>query len=361
MIMQTQQTKTIRCSEQGFASMVIALILILVLALMTVGFAQIARREQQSSLAKQLATQANYAAESGINDAITDIKSGKIHALPSDNTHGGRDCITPADVGPTALTGNQNVEPTFGVSYSCLLVNLQPPSLVKQPLSVDKAWTTAFSTSAPLTSLTVAWRSSSSAAKPRTPLPFNGYGFRPTASWGAHPAVLQFSITPLAPLLGTDRNSMINNTFTAYLYPSAGANTVNYTTSTLPGNAHVIAGGCNLAATNCSVRIGLLPGGTGPYLVHIFDYYDSSNVVITGSSLLGPVNFIDGQAQIDVTGKAKNVLKRLQARVSLNGLNTTLPDNAIEAKNLCKRFSTIPAPDTTTYDTLDPSCALGPP
>src|SRR4051794_12557602 len=57
-----------RFGEDGFASIVIALVMITVLALITVSFAQLARREQQSALSKQLASQANYAVESGIND-----------------------------------------------------------------------------------------------------------------------------------------------------------------------------------------------------------------------------------------------------------------------------------------------------
>ena len=69
----TVQPKKSGWNEEGFASIVIALILIIVLSLLTIGFAQLARREQQTALSKQLANQAQYAAESGINDAYYDL------------------------------------------------------------------------------------------------------------------------------------------------------------------------------------------------------------------------------------------------------------------------------------------------
>src|SRR5580658_8830161 len=73
----------IATDEKGFASIVIALILIIVLALLTVAFAQLARREQADALDKQLAVQANYAAETGINDAYTYIEDNG--TLPANN------------------------------------------------------------------------------------------------------------------------------------------------------------------------------------------------------------------------------------------------------------------------------------
>lgn len=348
----TRQTKIIRHNERGFASMVVALILVLVLALLTIGFAQVARREQQNALAKQLATQANYAAESAINDASVDIKKGLITTA---NSGGGTTCINPSALPAAALSRNPDIEPAYGVSYSCLLVSLQPPSLIKQPLEADKGWTVAFNTSASLASLNIRWKTHSPTAKTSQGA-YAGSGFTPSGSWGNHPAVLQFSLTPLA--LGTDRASMINNTFTAYLYPSAGANSINYAASTSTNNARVVPGGCNAAATNCNVTVTGITGLTGTYLLHIFGYYDASDITVTGTSTAGSaLSFVGGQAQIDATGKAKNVLKRLQARVSLSGAD--LPDFALEAQNVCKRFTTMPF--TTTYDTLDPSCTLGPP
>jgi hypothetical protein len=75
-----------------------------------------------------------------------------------------------------------------------------------------------------------------------------------------------------------------------------------------------------------------------------------------------------GEPLIDVTGKARDVLKRLQARVLLNNgytnsvTNTYIPDDnapltkdALQAQNICKRVQTAPATadfqQGTSYDT----------
>src|ERR1700722_1988557 len=77
-------------NEQGFASLVIALVIIVVIALITVGFAQLSRREQQTALDKQLANQAYYAAESGVNDTYYLIQNALVNpaATPSLTTLG---------------------------------------------------------------------------------------------------------------------------------------------------------------------------------------------------------------------------------------------------------------------------------
>src|SRR5487761_1517319 len=84
-----KRTKSnIRQSQQGFASIVIAIVLVTVLALITTGFAQLSRREQQTALDKTLTNQAYYAAESGINDVYDYLEGLKAASkpLPSPST-----------------------------------------------------------------------------------------------------------------------------------------------------------------------------------------------------------------------------------------------------------------------------------
>jgi Tfp pilus assembly protein PilX len=65
--------RNIRHAEQGLVSIVVTMIFLIVLSLIVVGFAQVARREQRESLDRQLSSQAFYAAESGINIAKSAI------------------------------------------------------------------------------------------------------------------------------------------------------------------------------------------------------------------------------------------------------------------------------------------------
>jgi Tfp pilus assembly protein PilX len=63
-------------NEEGLVSIIVVTIVIIILSLMTIGFAKIMDREFRQSLDRELAVQANYAAESGMNDARNYIASG---------------------------------------------------------------------------------------------------------------------------------------------------------------------------------------------------------------------------------------------------------------------------------------------
>ena len=376
MSMQLRKNTNVASNEQGFASIVIALVMIVVLALLTVGFAQLARREQQGALAKQLSTEAYYAAESGINDTRQDINDGAICSSSISPTCLTTDansttCMTglTGSVGTTrslpasALTANPNVDGNNGVSYSCLLVNLTPSSLVFNETQPGTGQNLAFSTiSSPgntLSSLTIQWESqdghSSASLTSGTYAPGK---FPSSAIWNANPnpkpPVLQFSLTPTNSGGAISRGSLIDSTFNTYLYPAHdGSGTVAYN-PTLQGQ--IVSGNCGNTGSSypCSVTItGLNAPGIGTsFLLHYLDFYDASNVYITGTSTgaLGnqPVTFT-GEVQVDVTGKAQNVLKRLQVRLDASGTNGSivdpplLPDNALQAQNICKRLETRPA------------------
>ncbi|HSX32249.1 MAG TPA: pilus assembly PilX N-terminal domain-containing protein, partial [Candidatus Saccharimonadales bacterium] len=61
--------------ESGMVAIMVTIILMIVISLIVLGFAQIARRNQRQSLDRQLSTQAFYAAETGVNDASKVIKA----------------------------------------------------------------------------------------------------------------------------------------------------------------------------------------------------------------------------------------------------------------------------------------------
>ena len=96
------------------------------------------------------------------------------------------------------------------------------------------------------------------------------------------------------------------------------------------------------------------------FIIHLVDYYDASNIQITAVDNSGnKVKFINGQAQIDVTGKAKNVLKRLQVRVPLSS-SAQLPAFPVEGQNICKRLQSA-AGATNFIDTSDGYAGSGDP
>ncbi len=376
-------TKTTRLhqDENGFASIVIALVLIVVLALLTVGFAQLSRREQQSALDSQLATQASYAAETGVNDIYNAIAQDGI--TTSTTNVGTSNCLQfPLTyvVGGQSHTIDNTINSTDGVSYTCALVNLTPPTLVKNPVNTGTTWDTVFSTTGSLGSLKVTW----SSADGHTGSPPGSIGdsppdtFPPVSGWGNAPPVLELSLTPLGDGTGLTSSSLIDNTFTVYLYPEgSGTNSVHYypeTSSSSPSQTGTIIISGNCSSGVCSSTVDSLNGAAGEYyLMRIFDLpYDQANISTSATSTSGTaLDFTDSQAVIDVTGHAKNVLKRLREVLSINGIgdnpgnnNDSLPGNALQAQNICKRFDTAPYdstnnPNGTTYHTgTSSSCSL---
>jgi len=340
MLIKTKHTS----DERGFASIVIALVLIVVLSLVTVGFAQLARHEQRSALDKQLADQAYYAAESGINDTLKVLST-----IPQNNNP--NTCLS------SAILPNSTIGVTAnGVSYTCVLVTLKPNNLKYDNVAAQSGRHVTFSTDLAASKFVIGWGSVSG----NTNFPATPSGFTPQNSWG-HPGVVQLSITPLA---ATDRNSLVRNTFTAYLYPArSGNDTVVYNPA---GNAQgsIVSGDCSTTnhSSNypCEATISGF-SGTGPYLISFVNYYDDSNVIISGKTAADQaVRIVDGQKQIDATGKAKNVLKRLQVRIDPE---SNPPLFTLEAQNICKRFGTAPAtsdnPTGTSFDIgTSPACKL---
>src|SRR3989338_10409746 len=60
-------------SERGITSIVVVFVLVVLLTLVGIGFTKVMNRSLQSSSARQQASAASYAAQSGINDAISYI------------------------------------------------------------------------------------------------------------------------------------------------------------------------------------------------------------------------------------------------------------------------------------------------
>ena len=371
--------KHTKLNENGFASIVIALVFIVVLALLTVGFAQLARHEQQNALDKQLANQANYAAESGINAALRDIQNGYIttDGAPSGagipTVKADSDNCMPASSDPAAATyapSGATVHPVNsgnGVTYTCLLVSLETDNLTTGGLQPGTGRHMNFGTQDPLTRLTIYWGSdtgNNSNFPPNLNTKFTTLG-----AWSGnhYPPVMELSLTPTSSLSAQldPTQYLIDNTTNVYLYPASSGNS---TCATNPGptkcaQGQTLSGDCNPGvprpntepnATDypCSATITGLGGQN--YVIRYTDFYDTSNLYIDGIVSTGGAASFTGEPMIDVTGKARNVLKRLQARYFINGGNNGQPDDndvqpngAIEAKNLCKRIQA--APNTGAY------------
>lgn len=321
--------------QGGFASIIIALIMIVVLALLTLGFGQLSRREQTSALDRQLSNQAQYASESGINEVFEQIKTG--HKL------------TKVDKCPLKSPDTNKIgDSKYGVSYSCVLIDPGPGSLEYTNVPSREGRSTEFDLSDstgldPVAdTITVEWQSTAGHTGFR-PSPSD---LLPATSWGANtPGVLQFSLTPILSSNGFQRDNLINNTFSTFMYPSSSAGgSVPYSNDPA-AYPQIISGACSAKSYNCSVTIkGLAKstGGATSYAMHFLDLYDASDVRITAKNAGDhTLDFLNSQTLVDSTGKAQDVLKRIVVRIPLRADSIT--DFAIESRNVCKRIKTYPS------------------
>ncbi|MEK7599446.1 MAG: hypothetical protein AAB462_00210 [Patescibacteria group bacterium] len=346
------RTKRLTGNEQGFVSMVVAMTLIIILALLTVGFAQLARREQKQALDKQLSVQAKYAAESGINDVVEAIENGTITDTTPEAD--GKTCINNIASQPAPLVKDINI--TSAIKYTCVLVKTDPDSLQYDQVLPEVPHYTSFTTKnattglvQPMTQLIVQWESphkfdnDNPDHHPNYPSPAVTNQFLPFDQWNSihnkYPSVIEFGFTQFDKN-STDQATLINNQFVTYLYPSTGAGgSINYTGKT--GSGAIVNGNCSTTTHLCKATINISGGPANPkYLIHFLPHYATTNFVITANGASGKLAFVGGQVKIDSTGKAQDVLKRLQVRVKPK---PPLPDFPIESQNVCKRQTTEPS------------------
>ena len=347
--------------ESGFASLVIAMVLVLVLSLTTVGFAQLMRKEQRSALDKQLSNQAYYAAETGVNDAAKAINNGYTIAKTKCGPYSNNNPDSALNLGSitdpaskTAATDyltDNTVSPTTNSAYTCLTIDPTPETLeyrlndTSKPRSVqltgvDNANPTEVKQ---IGSLVISWEDIGGANT--SYVPNTSYNFTPTDEW-TYVGPLRLGLTPLTSN-GLGREKLTKETYTAFLFPNK-ASSPNVLPDSLYGSAIGKAGGailngnCNSANTprDCSVRITDL--NQASFLLRLIPIYRSSDVTIraygTDNTQLRIKN---AQTLVDSTGRAEDVLRRIQVRIPTQN-NYDIPDGTEATQALCKQLQLIP-------------------
>ena len=325
-------------SQQGFVSIVVCLIIMIILSLVTIGFAQIMSKEQTQALDRQLSTQAFYAAESGVNDARVDMNSYTTTCSP----------VVAYDAAQT-------------VKSTCVFVNKQPKTIQFDNVGISPkvfpihAINGAGNPVIPAT-LTIKWKKSSSTAGYSD---FNSLApnlFPAQAgAWGVNTGVGKVYVVPFKN--GDTRDAMISKTGFMLLNPVAGGASLNVPLATTQGqnSGKIINGDCVAATSECTIIIdtGFAPGPPLPYdelYFVISALYSPSNFTVEGADGTGASLFFkDVQAIVDSTGRTTDVLRRIQVRVPLiNSYNfagsaiTTFGSGP--TNGLCKLWTGIPDP-----------------
>lgn len=323
--------------QSGIASMVVVILIMSLLTLVVLAMTRNSNREQQQALDRQLSTQAFYAAESGINDAkdyIVDPPVGEPRPNEKNDCNG---------LGTAEDSGNQFPEKTSQVGdftntkYSCVLYDRTPEELRYFPIDVNSPTIIPIEDSGGETiqSLTLRWNQAGGGSD------FSGCPGPGTTLPKQLPANCQAGMLriELVDPASTNKQQLIDSTFLTYVKPSASGS-ANYAYNDASGQVRkqgaVTSGMCD--GDTCSITITSI--GKDKLYLNLRSIYKLNDVRITGQRTGGEIRFRDAQMEVDSTGQAADVLKRVQVMVDLTGLNSGfIPSFVLQTSSeLCKRL-----------------------
>lgn len=324
-------------SQAGMVSIMTTMVLMIVITLIVLGFAQISRRNQRQTLDRQLSTQAFYAAESGINDARhlieTKLAAG-VTNIPS------KDGCTATGTGNFYSSANgivPDIDAAKGIKYSCLLVNPTPTKLRYSNVgtgSLVVPITNASGGSVGDLSFSVQAKSGGTPSA-NCPTGLTNQ-FKPASGWTCGYGVLRFDLVPIGS--GMDLNSLMDSTMTTFAVPIKTATLTSVPYAGGRSNSNDLAA-MQCDDNSCNFKVTGLPQNS--YYLRISSIYKDVSMQITSQS--GAVEFADAQAVIDATGRSGDVLRRIQVNVPLTANSANqLSDYALESTDsVCKRFSVM--------------------
>lgn len=351
-------TTSIRKDQKGLVAIFVVMIIMILLSLIVLAFGRIVRREQRQSLDRQLNAQALFAAESGVNDAIHALSlPANSGLLAQDHT----ECTGASSFTERAGLASE-VGPGSNASYSCLMVDPTPNTLVFNNIHQGESRVTPIRTDTGVSSINVKWRnqqrSQHSGCPSLTDINGNSFHSSPDANCGY--AVMRLELVAFG--ASNTRDSLTHNgraIFFAQPSSSIGGGSATWASGAGNNQGRRVAAACRSIETidsSCDISITNLTNFVG-YL-RLTPIYHQADVEITARDASGAVGLAGSQAMIDVTGKASDVLRRIRVHHALNNsINSgiPLPGFALESTNTqCKRFTI-----SDTEFTPDPADGCG--
>lgn len=335
-------------NEQGIASVIVTVMIILIATLIVLAMSQNAMRSQRQALDRQLDSEAYYAAESGINDSVEFIRS---NASSSDLPKQKEKCDTNA-FGPSSLSKipQGSVSTDSLVKYTCILYDLIPTTLQYSVSDKSTIIPIQDADGEGVTSLNFEWENKNAVATEFNGCPGAGDISLPE-SWfdNCDAGILRVEVIDPNVL---NRGDLVRNDFVSFIMPTKpGSITTALSINDGDKNKKGVFGygKCDPARVDgakCRITIGGIgiQGSSRMYL-RIKSIYADSNLIITGkkdSRGHEPVKFLNAQMIIDSTGKASDILKRIQVRVPLLP-KYDLPEFAINSTDgICKKMNVYP-------------------
>lgn len=322
--------------EAGLVSIMVTLILMIVISLIVLGFAQVSRRNQRQALDRQLSTQAFYAAESGVNDARDLINQ----AVSAGNTIAAKDDCGAGSGIYSGLSPDLDGVASDEAEYTCVLVNPTPQTLLYGDVGSTASTIVPISSAAGtnVSRITLTWQTKDDTTTPTAGCPTTTSGiFSPTSSWTCGYGVIRLDLVPTT---GTFNYATLqNNTMTTFLVPQSSGGS---------GSTVYAAGGANnrigVACTNANCTFSITGLSVSQYHMRVSSIYKNVSLqVMAFDAANNQLALKDAQAIIDATGKAQDVLRRIQVHVPLTASSQNqMSDYVMQSTDsICKRFVTM--------------------
>jgi len=322
--------------QNGFVSIIVAAVLMVLLSLITIGFSRVMQREQRQAIDRQLSSQAFYAAETAVNDVKAKISLagsviGKTDCDVSSWSNGIIDFSTP------------------DIRYSCLLIDPAPTSLEfdNGKISQDKSKVFTMKTKSgnPFNTFKFEW----TGADGNTIDPLSNCSLTlPTNFSSTSVPILRLDITPTS---SVSRSALTSSSRAFFLYPASSACGTNAAGFTPTQTGSLIPVNCDAAIPFvCSFKITGLT--ENQYIVRAKTVYSDAAMRVTASTTSdsGPFStqLVEAQTVVDATGRAGDVLKRVIVRLS-NKDPQAIPEATTQSyQGICKLYKLVPPSDVTT-------------
>ncbi len=318
-----------KLNQSGASAIMFAMVFIVVISLIAVGFATLARRDQRAALDKNISQEAHLAAESGVN-SVKEYISAKLAANENPATKAGCGDANPSGYVAPNLTSNG------GPQITCITWNVTP-SVAQKTLGAYETWSFEDSQPTGTTYLTF------SASNGDVYGGLSGRRSLPNLEAGKLP-IIKVAEVSKADLYNTDTPKV--EIF--YLIPAMN-NNANFSDVGLgdfdvaqdnnQGNA--VAYGVNCSSGVCRAKIDSYPfpgdgNGDSPRLFFFQVIGDKTATITYSDTASGTGGTVTGvQAEVDVNVKINDQTKRIKARIPYEN-QTWQPWFAAIADQLCK-------------------------
>ena len=335
-------------NQKGMVSFLVTFIMLLVISLIVVGFTRVASQNRREALDRQLSTQAFYAAESGVNAVLRAAKSDPGILTKTVDTCSDTQPLSPL---PRLSTNPQ-------VKVTCILVDPIVPYLEQGEIMAGSSAVfkldarDAEGNEVDLTKLVVVWHGSNQSGNASTGCPTNANSFKSVYT------ACDYGLLRLDLLNGSyeDADKLVAHTRAIFAQPTAGTpaalttDFVSADTQAYRGLGKCVSAGSasignvSVGAGNCAAVININTNNTAPHIFYLrtsMMYNKALNLQVYGFSGSVPVQFAGDQVSIDSTGKAIDVLRRVQVRMPIarSDSSNVLPFAAYAKNGVCKRFT----------------------